>query len=320
MKDIAAQLNITVDAVSKALRDSPAISEATKAKVRAKAKELGYVKNILAASVKSGRSKNVAIFINDLYNPYFSIMSNKILKELDAQGYVGILSLSNGYYLEEKDTMTVFANKCPLAISLVEPSKDVVNLFVSNKIPLFLIGIKPKEEEINYAITDDFDGGYKVGKYFALNSFKKAIFVTNSPSETSTRRYSGFIKAISEGPEIKPYSFVPYDIKGDIIKTAARSIQNENIDFAFCYSDYVGYALRTELHKQHFKGKVTIFGYDNTSEFMTCFDSLNSVATDVNALVKDVVTNAIKSLDDGRMMKKTYPVQLVLQTEWIFSQ
>ena len=54
MKDIASSLNITVDAVSKALRDSPEISSSTKDKVRQKARELGYVKNSLAVSLKTG--------------------------------------------------------------------------------------------------------------------------------------------------------------------------------------------------------------------------------------------------------------------------
>ena len=67
MKDIASALNMSVDGVSKALRDSSEISEATKEKVKEKAKELGYVKNSLAVSLKIGKTKNVAVFMNGFF-------------------------------------------------------------------------------------------------------------------------------------------------------------------------------------------------------------------------------------------------------------
>ena len=50
MKDIALSLGISVDAVSKALRNTDDISLATKEKVRAKAVELGYVKDRAAVA------------------------------------------------------------------------------------------------------------------------------------------------------------------------------------------------------------------------------------------------------------------------------
>ncbi|HEY6955940.1 MAG TPA: helix-turn-helix domain-containing protein, partial [Flavisolibacter sp.] len=45
LKELARKLNISTSTVSKALRDSHEISEATKKRVRAKAKELNYQVN-----------------------------------------------------------------------------------------------------------------------------------------------------------------------------------------------------------------------------------------------------------------------------------
>ena len=68
MKDIATELNITVDAVCKALHDSPRISKKTKDMVNQKAKELGYIKNYSASTLKTGRTNFIAVFINSFLN------------------------------------------------------------------------------------------------------------------------------------------------------------------------------------------------------------------------------------------------------------
>lgn len=53
LKDIAEKTGFTVNTVSQALRGSPKLREETKAAIRAAAKELGYVHNALAGSLRS---------------------------------------------------------------------------------------------------------------------------------------------------------------------------------------------------------------------------------------------------------------------------
>ena len=315
MKDIAKSLSITVDAVSKALRDSPEISEATKAKVRQKASELGYVKNSIAVFLKTGTTKNVAVFINGLYNMYFAVMCDKILYELAKNGYNGILCFAPGHLLQKADIQSVITNHCSLAISLVEPSDEVADVFVQNDIPLYLIGIQPRSSEVHYAITDDYNGGYKVGEYYALNPFKKALFVTDSPSETSVRRFHGFTDAIGALSH-KTYAYLPYDVKGDLIELAAKKINDEQFDFVFCFSDFVAYRLKVAIQKIAPGREVVIFGYDNISEFTKTYEPINSVAADYEQIAKDVVHDALNrhsaTNEKPERMALTYPVKLVI--------
>jgi LacI family transcriptional regulator len=63
IKDIARELNISAQAVSRALNDKNNISEALKEKVRTKAKELGYAKNQLASSLRTKETKIIGIFM-----------------------------------------------------------------------------------------------------------------------------------------------------------------------------------------------------------------------------------------------------------------
>src|ERR1043165_8248782 len=61
LKDLARSLNISVMAVSKALRDAPDISSATKARVQDEARRLQYVPNRAARSLRAKR--NTLLFV-----------------------------------------------------------------------------------------------------------------------------------------------------------------------------------------------------------------------------------------------------------------
>lgn len=312
MKDIASALNMSVDGVSKALRDSSEISEATKEKVKEKAKELGYVKNSLAVSLKMGKTKNVAVFMNGFFNPYFAVLCDKIIRELEKQGYTGMVSVVTGFELKMEAIETVFSNNCSAVISLTEPNDDVVKALVDNDIPLFLIGIKPKNKAVNYIITDDYDGGKQVGHYFLNHGYRNCIYITDSPSETSTRRLYGFLDEIKKDAN-KQFFYVPFSLKEDIIDDACKMIVENNIEFAFCFSDYVALSLRVQLRLKYNIYNTIIFGFDDITKTLKIYEPINSVATNIDAIVEEVVTELNKGQQDKnykKRLEKVYPVKL----------
>ncbi|HJO92458.1 MAG TPA: LacI family DNA-binding transcriptional regulator [Victivallales bacterium] len=63
IKDIAKELGISAQAVSRALNHKSNISDTLKEKVTAKAKEIGYIKNRVASSLKTKETKLIGIFM-----------------------------------------------------------------------------------------------------------------------------------------------------------------------------------------------------------------------------------------------------------------
>ena len=87
LKDIAEKTGFTVNTVSQALRGSPKLREETKAAIRAAAKELGYVHNALAGSLRSGSSRTIAIIVGDTSNLRFSIQLHAFELAFRTLGY-----------------------------------------------------------------------------------------------------------------------------------------------------------------------------------------------------------------------------------------
>ena len=71
MKDIAEKLGVSISTVSRALSNSPGVSEELKERVRKTAEEMGYFPNLLARSLKKSESKTVGLIVPDISNPFF---------------------------------------------------------------------------------------------------------------------------------------------------------------------------------------------------------------------------------------------------------
>lgn len=80
LKTIAYALNLSINTVSRALRDCDDISTATKELVRKKAFELGYQPNSLSQFLKRDDRPLIALITNGFENFYFIIISQKIIQ------------------------------------------------------------------------------------------------------------------------------------------------------------------------------------------------------------------------------------------------
>lgn len=87
IKDIAERCGVTANTVSRALRGDTGISEATRAKVRQTAQEMGYIRNHLAATMRSGRSNLISIIVDDIGNPYYAALIDEMNAALKENGY-----------------------------------------------------------------------------------------------------------------------------------------------------------------------------------------------------------------------------------------
>jgi len=92
LKDIAAHAGVSVMTVSKALRDEPDISEATKARIKELARASGYVPNNSARSLRTRKTHQFGLVISSLSNPVYARTFMAIEEQAHEQGYEIILA------------------------------------------------------------------------------------------------------------------------------------------------------------------------------------------------------------------------------------
>lgn len=95
MKRIAAALGVSVTTVSKVLNDRADIGPATRARVLAKVKALGYQRNAVARSLSLRRTHTLGVVIPDLMHSFFVEVVAGVEPVASARGY-GLLLCSSG--------------------------------------------------------------------------------------------------------------------------------------------------------------------------------------------------------------------------------
>jgi len=71
ISDVAKAVGVSRATVSRAFSRPQMISEATVKRIRAAAEELGYVPNLIARALSTGKQGNIAIVVPDIANPFF---------------------------------------------------------------------------------------------------------------------------------------------------------------------------------------------------------------------------------------------------------
>ena len=92
LKEMAATLNLSVMAVSKALRDAPDISISTKARVQAEARRRNYIPNRAAQNLRLRRTGLIGIVVPQINHTYYSNLVWGVERQAEAMGLHGCTS------------------------------------------------------------------------------------------------------------------------------------------------------------------------------------------------------------------------------------
>ena len=294
MKDIAQRVGVSVDAVSKALRDAKDISNKKKEEIKKVADEMGYIPNSFAQSLKSGTANTIAILFNDFYNPYFTISCHKAFHKIIEKGYKCQLMFYNSELLTIEDIRNIMVNNFCGIISFIEPTDEVVTFFKARKLPFTLIGIKSNNPNIDCVYTDDYSGGMQVAEYFINNNYNNALYISNSSSETSKRRMDGFINFCnSYNKNCFKLTYEEYS-ENKILDI----ITKENIDFVFCFSDAIAISLKNIIKKKRIQNSIKIVGFDNLSKYYPLLQNIDSVGSNMDEIIEFACNHIIKKINN----------------------
>ncbi|HEX6892942.1 MAG TPA: LacI family DNA-binding transcriptional regulator [Chryseolinea sp.] len=167
--DIAKKLHITASTVSRALNDSPRISDATKKAVQKTALKLNYHPNQIAAALRNGRSNIIGIIVPTVDRSFFSSVVRGI-EEIANQAKYNVM-ICQSYDDYEKEVATVEAllrsRVDGIIASFAKQTRDF-NHFLKAKergIPVILFDRSNDELELSHVVVDDYLGGFKATEH-----------------------------------------------------------------------------------------------------------------------------------------------------------
>lgn len=206
LKQIAKELNVSVSTVSKALSNSPEISEPTKIKIQEFAKLKNYKPNNIAINLKNRSTKTIGVIIPNILNPFFAKVFSGIEKMANEKGYNVITCISNESLKKEIHTMDMLSNGTIdgfiLSISEETQKQQEFKHFkeiISEGIPIVMFDRVSDEVNCDKVIVDDFDSSVNaVNHLIKLGCQKIALLTAIDNLSVAKLRAQGYVKALND--------------------------------------------------------------------------------------------------------------------------
>ncbi|MGV7107252.1 LacI family DNA-binding transcriptional regulator [Flavobacterium sp. U410] len=206
LKQIAKELGVSVSTVSKALNDSPEISEATKVKIKEYATFKNYKPNSIAKNLKNQRTNTLGVILPNILNPFFAKVFSGIEKKAIELGYNVITGISNESCKKEKQVIEMLNNGTidGFILSISEETQvlkeyDHLNNVIKWGTPIVMFDRVADEVICDKVIVDDFDSAFDATNHLIKTGCKKIAVVNSIPNLSVVKlRLEGFEKAMKE--------------------------------------------------------------------------------------------------------------------------
>lgn len=258
LKQIAKELGVSVSTVSKALNDSPEISEQTKVKIKEYAKLKNYKPNVIGLNLKNRKTKTIGVIIPNILNSFFAKVFSGIEKVADKKGYNVITCISNESLEKEIHTLEMLSNGTidGFILSVSEEAQKLqdynhFSAIINDGTPIVMFDRIADEVECDKVVVDDFDSALNSTQHL-INLGCKNIALISSVDNLSVGklRADGYLKALKDNNIPVNEKIILRTDSEDDMKAKIDSIFDHKIDaiFALDENDSVA-ALRVSLKK-----------------------------------------------------------------------
>lgn len=297
MADIARKTGFSVNTVSHALHNKDDISAKTKEQIQSAAREMGYIRNISASSLRSGKTKSVAIIIGDISNPHFSILIKEIETLLRQEGYTSfILNTDENEEMEFMAiTSAISKNVDGILLCPVQKTERNVRYLSEIGMPFALIGRRFERLPTHYVVCDDRNGGYQAASYLLSEGHSRILFMNGEPHISSAReRLLGAERAFREaGISLDQLRVATVPVVNVNQEAMIQKLLEENVDCSavLCFSDIIAMQVCHALVRRGraIPDQVSVVGFDDIASTVTFPMQLSSVTSSNTKMSEEAV-------------------------------
>lgn len=204
IKDIAQLVGVSTASVSYVLNGKEKqakIGEAVAKKIRAAAAKLNYQPNFFARSLQSGSTKTIGLIMEDISNPFFSILASIIEKEAQEIGYIVVIGCH--YEHAEKSEMLIDAlllrQVDGIIISPVDHSEKQIKKLQKAGLPYVLVDRYFSAVPSAAVTINNFDISYQAVSHLVEQGYRKiGMIAFESQFEHMNDRILGYKKALKD--------------------------------------------------------------------------------------------------------------------------
>lgn len=295
VRDIARELGVSVATISRALSPDKVIAEKTRARVLAKAREMGYTPNLFARGLSSQRSGIAALFASNITNPFYPEVVVKLTQRLQEVGLHTMLFTSVDNEGADAALPMLRQYNPDIAIILAAcMTAEALNDCVAEKTPVILFNRYVEGANASAVCCDNYEGGYLVAKRLAEAGHERLAFISGlETASTNIDRRRGFSAGCAAAALPAPRIISGGDFTHATGYNGMLSLASvkDRPDAVFCANDIVAIgaidAARHDLGLS-IPDDISVVGFDDIEMAGWPSHELTTVRQPMNAMIESV--------------------------------
>lgn len=330
IKDIARALKLSSSTVSRALKGSHQISQATQKLVKEYAEKHNYHPNIMAQSLRGNKSRSIGVLFPAVANNFFAEVMNGIESVANKRNYQVTISQTHESFTRELENIEhlMLRSVDGLLISLAAETRDLhyINRLLDEKFPIVFFDRVINKANTHCVVADNFGGSYNATKHLIENGYKRIAHITSSPNISITwERLKGYQKALSECGIAEENDYVKFCEYGGMnyeeVEAAVGELLSlkEPPEAIITASDRITIKCFSVLKKRNIQipAQVALAGFSNFSSPELFNPSLTTIKQPAFEIGKTAVELLLKLIEKGRSIthfeKKILPTSLLIR-------
>ena len=321
IKDIAMEAKVSISTVSFVLNDKGEkmnISKAVIKKVQDVAEKLHYRPNMIASSLRTGKTRSIGLIVEDISNQFFSDLARVIEDEAKKLGY-RVFYCSTGDDDDRSDELIqslLQANVDGFIITPTEKSEKSIDNLMELKKPVVLIDRYFSGQNVSHVVMDNYEGAYSATQFLIKKGRRTIVFVNNTSGMIQMQlREKGYVDAMKEAGLYNESHILhlEYNSNEDAkIETIIHFFEkNIGIDAVIFSTNYMGLAGLQAFRKMGLKipDDLSIISFDDHYSFRLHTPSISVIEQPIDA----IAVKAVEILMSQMIEDREFVIEKVLQ-------
>jgi len=328
VKDIAKRLRLHYTTVSKALRDHPDISSATKNRVLSLARELDYHPNSIAKSLKRQATSTIGVIVPSIQNDFFSAVISGVEEVAYGREFNTVVCQSNESADREAiHVETLISNRVAGVLACASQTTTSGAHFKALQrqgVPVVFFDRVCEDVQASQVIVDDYTGALNAVQHLIRSGYGHIAHVAG-PKNTSVgrERCRGYLSALEQNGIAVDHDLIAYGglEESDGAKAFARLLaQTRMPEAVFAVNDPVALGVYTEIKRHGLKipDNVALIGFGDNTLSSYLDPPLTTVKQSPYEIGKAAAGMLLKQIENPT--REMIPEVQVIETELVLRQ
>ncbi|GAB3858363.1 LacI family DNA-binding transcriptional regulator [Dactylosporangium cerinum] len=303
IKEVARRAGVSIGTVSNVLNRPELVASSTRQRVLDAITELGYVRNDSARQLRAGHSRQIALVVLDVTNPFFTDVVRGAEAAAEEHGVMVVVCNSGedaGREQRHLDLLEEQRVRGVLITPVDESPNSRLELLIQRGTPVVLVDRGSGRHSRCSVAVDDLLGGRLAGEHLVEQGHERITFVGGPATITQVRdRHAGIVEAVQGRAELSVVSTANLTVAAG--RAAAAEIDDATA--VFCANDLVALGVLQGLTHRGIRvpQDVAIVGYDDIEFAAAAAVPLSSVRQPREQLGRTATALLLEEIeDDGR--------------------